>query len=116
MVFLAYKRGIFMNQRDYEIARELKSRCNGKVPVVELRVFGSRARGDNASDSDLDIYVEVERLDRNIRRLIQDIAWEIGLDHSMVIAPVVYSRNEVEHSPARSSPLLEAVREEGIPV
>jgi predicted nucleotidyltransferase len=105
-----------MTDRDYEVARKLKLRCSKLVSLVEIRVFGSRARGDNEIDSDLDVFVEVERLDRKIRRLIQDTAWEIGLDYSLVIAPIVFSRDEIERLPSRSSPILEAVRGEGITV
>jgi predicted nucleotidyltransferase len=105
-----------MTDRDLEIARELKRRCSERVPLVEMRAFGSRVRGDNAIDSDLDIFVEVERLDRTIRRLIQDTAWEMGLDCSLVITPIVFSRDEIERSPIRSSPIVQAVREEGIKI
>ena len=105
-----------MTDRDFEIARKLKHRYLEVVSFVDMRIFRSRARGDNETDSDLDVFVEVERLDRNIRRLIQDTAWEIGLDYSIVIAPIVFSTDEIERLPSHSSPILEAVREEGISV
>jgi|WetSurMetagenome_2_1015567.scaffolds.fasta_scaffold00241_17 uncharacterized protein len=105
-----------MNQQEFAVARELKNKCIRKVPVLDVRVFGSRVRADNRPDSDLDIYRVVERLDRSIRRIIQDTAWELGLDYSTIIAPVVFSKVEVEQASVRYSPFLEAVREEGIPV
>jgi predicted nucleotidyltransferase len=103
-----------MTDRDFKIARELKGRYSELFSIIEMRVFGSRVRGDNEADSDLDIFVEVERLDRAVRRLIQDVAWEIGLDYSLVIAPIIFSREEIERLPGHSSPILEAVRAEGI--
>jgi predicted nucleotidyltransferase len=103
-----------MTPRDYKIALELKNRFSNHVPVVEMRVFGSRARGDNEIDSDLDVFVEVEDLNRSIRRLLKDASWEVGLDHDLVIAPVFFSREELERTPQRSTPLLQTVREEGI--
>jgi uncharacterized protein len=105
-----------MTDHDLEIAKELKRRCGERVPLVDMRAFGSRARGDNLTDSDLDIFIEVEHLNRSVRRLIQDIAWEIGLDHSVIITPIVFSRDEIERSPIRSSPIVQAVREEGITI
>ena len=105
-----------MTDHDLKIARELKRRCGEQVSLIEMRVFGSRARGDNKADSDLDIFIEVERLDRAIRRLIQDIAWETGLDYSTIITPIIFSRDEIERSPVRSSPIVQAVREEGITI
>ncbi len=60
-----------MTDRDYEVAKRLKSKYCAIMPIIEMRVFGSRAREDNATDSDPAIFVEVERLDRSIRRLLQ---------------------------------------------
>jgi predicted nucleotidyltransferase len=103
-----------MTRRDYQIARKLKRRCNQKVSIVEMRVFGSRARGDNERDSDMDIFIEVERCDREIEETIHDAAWETGLEYLIHVSPLIFSREEIEHSPLRSSPILNNVREEGV--
>jgi len=42
-----------MTDRDFEIAKKLKSRYCELASLVDLRVFGSRARGDNEVNSDL---------------------------------------------------------------
>ena len=86
------------------------------VPLCSTVLFGSRARGDHDPDSDYDVLVVVVRLDRTIRKTISDCAWEAGFQDCLVIVPLVVTRDEMEHSPLRSSLLMQAIREEGIPV
>jgi uncharacterized protein len=105
-----------MNERDFDIARELKSRLSGIVDLLDFRIFGSRARGDADEYSDLDVFVEVERLDKNMKDKILDSAWDIGFSHFMVIAPLIFTRNELENTPLRSSPIVKVIFQEGIQV
>lgn len=105
-----------MNERDYSIAADLKHRLASAVPLVDFRVFGSRARGDADEYSDMDVFVEVERLDKNLKEQIMDIAWEVGFENYMVIAPLIFSRDELENSPLRSSPIVKVITQEGVPV
>lgn len=86
------------------------------MPLHSTVLFGSRARGDHDPDSDYDVLVVVSRLDRTIRRTISHCAWEAGFADCLVIVPVVVTRDEMEHSPLRSSLLMQAVRDEGIPI
>jgi predicted nucleotidyltransferase len=86
------------------------------VPLHSVVLFGSRARGDHEPDADYDVLVVVERLDQTIHRAISDCAWEAGFEDCLVLVPVVLTRDEMEHSPLRSSLLMQAVREEGIPI
>jgi uncharacterized protein len=86
------------------------------VPLCSTVLFGSRARGDHDPDSDYDVLVVVVRLDRTIRKTISDCAWEAGFQDCLVIVPLVVTSDEMEHSPLRSSLLMQAIREEGVPV
>jgi uncharacterized protein len=105
-----------MKPRDYEIASELKRRLAEAVELIDLKVYGSKARGDDDEFSDLDVFIEVATLDRATTDLISEIAWEVSLENSIVISPLVFSVAEAENSPLRASPILLNIKEEGIRV
>ncbi|HIJ94724.1 MAG TPA: nucleotidyltransferase domain-containing protein [Desulfuromonadales bacterium] len=64
--------------RDLMVARKLKDRLSSVVTLVDFKVFGSRARGDADEYSDLDVFIEVEAIDKELKDKITDIAWEVG--------------------------------------
>lgn len=101
-------------QRWLGLAREAKEKLAQHIPVFEVRLFGSRARGDATPESDVDIYIETTSLTRPQRRLVSDILWEIGFDHGVVVAPVVFSREDLENGPLSSSPLYRTIKREGV--
>lgn len=105
-----------MTPRDYKIAHELKRRLAEAVELIDFKVYGSRARGDNDDFSDMDVYIEIASLDRKTKDLISDIAWEVGLGNLVVISPLVFTLDEVENSPLRVSPILINIYEEGVPL
>jgi predicted nucleotidyltransferase len=105
-----------MKEKDRTIALELKNRLAALVQLVDYRVFGSRARGDAAEDSDMDVFVEVETLDKRIQELIKDTAWEVGFENSVVITTLIFTRDELVNTPHRSSSIVKVIMEEGLRV
>ena len=102
--------------RDYKIALELKRRLTEAVELIDFKIYGSKARGDDDEFSDLDVFIEVASFDRKIKDLISEIAWEVGLENLIVISPIVFTQDEIENSPLRASPILININEEGIRV
>jgi predicted nucleotidyltransferase len=104
-----------VKRKDYEIAKKLKKKLSEVVWLVDFRVFGSRARGDEGEYSDMDVFLEVESLNRDTKEKIFDITWEVGFEHFMVISTLVFTRHEIEKSALRVSPIVKNIIEEGIP-
>ena len=102
--------------RDYKIALELKRRLTEAVELIDFKIYGSKARGDDDEFSDLDVFIEVASFDRKTKDLISEIAWEVGLENLIVISPIVFTQDEIENSPLRASPILININEEGIRV
>ena len=106
-----------MRQKDFEIAKKLKERLSKVVQVIDIRVFGSRARGDEDDEySDMDVFIEVEYLDKKLKEKIRNITWEIGFENFIYISPLIFTRYEIEDSPLRASPILKNINEEGVKV
>lgn len=105
-----------MKPTDYEIAKELKERLSEVVELIDFRIFGSRARGDEDEYSDMDVFIEVETLDKPLKKKIRDIIWEVGFENSVYISPLVFTRYEIEESPLRASPIVKNINEEGVKV
>ena len=105
-----------MTQKDYEIVKKLKEELSGIVHLIDFRVFGSRARGDEDEYSDIDVFIEVESLNNELEEKISDIVWEVGFENSIYISPLIFTRYEIEDSPLRVSPIVKNITEEGVKV
>ncbi|WP_030008081.1 nucleotidyltransferase family protein [Picosynechococcus sp. NKBG042902] len=105
-----------MENFDHQIVREFRDRLDAMMPVLDLRVFGSRARGNAQEDSDLDIFLKVPELDRPLREQIYDLAWEIGFKYDRIISTFVVTEDQITAGAVGASPVLAKILEEGIAV
>ncbi len=103
-----------MTTQDYKIAMEFKIRLSKVVHLLDFRVFGSRARGNADEYSDMDVFIEVETINKQLKERIEHIAWEIGFEHLLHISPIIFTRYELEDSPLRASPIVSNINEEGV--
>ncbi len=61
--------------------------------LIELKLFGSKARGDDRADSDIDVLVVVTTDDWRLRDQIYDVATDMLLEMDVCISPKVISQS-----------------------
>jgi predicted nucleotidyltransferase len=82
---------------------------------VELRIFGSVARGDYHEYSDIDILVVLPvKVDNAIEEQVFDMAYDIELQYGLVIGTIVYSRDFWYSDRAAVMPLYKNIQREGL--
>ena len=101
---------------DRKVAQNFRHRIASIVPVLDMCVFGSRARGDATPESDLDLFVEVEYLTPQLREQIFELAWEVGFEEDRVISTIVTTPEQLEHGAIGANPLIHQIEHEGIHV
>ena len=106
-----------MTETEKDILNKFKLLLAKRVSIYKMILFGSRARGDADQYSDMDIAVilkgpaEARDID-----YVSDCAWEAGFEYGVIVVPVVFTREEWENSPERSSLLVQAVETEGVAI
>ncbi len=106
-----------MNATDRHTIERLKRVLEQRVPLHQIILFGSRARGDYDAESDMDVLVVLDTsVTPATREAVSECTWQVGFDAGIVIAAVLFSREEWEEGPEQYSPLAEAVRSDGVVV
>lgn len=94
---------------------ELRERLQQSLgDATRVILFGSQARGEATSESDVDVLVVLPILSQETLDVALDIAWEVGFSHGMVISVIPATEDELEKMTA--SPFFQAVRREGVVV
>jgi predicted nucleotidyltransferase len=86
--------------------------------ILDVRLFGSEARGDATPESDLDVLIVVQPDDKRVAledRII-DIAFDVNLEFGVYISPCVVTKAILTHPVWRETPFLETVLREGVPL
>lgn len=97
-----------------EFTQEIRHIFGKRIKMIKL--FGSKARGEAEEFSDIDIFVLIDRLDQQDRKIIGDISFKLDLKYDVVLSPIIYSEDEYNDPKYQVTPFLQTVEKEGISV
>jgi len=86
------------------------------LPLKEVRLFGSRARGEGHESSDLDVAVLLASDWQRHRHRVYDLAFDIGLAHGVELAPLVLDESRLAELRSRELRIAAVLDTEGIPL
>ncbi len=84
--------------------------------VLQTILFGSKARGDGTSWSDIDILVVVDHDDWRLSHAISTLAADASLEFNVLISPRVVGKERWERMRERRFGLYRNIAAEGIPL
>ena len=103
-----------LTQDDKNIDQKFKNKVRQIVPIIDFKVFGSRARGEATDESDLDVYIKVEEITSIQRQKIRESASDVGFEMDRVISTFVVTKEQLEKGAAGANPIIYRIDEEGI--
>ena len=71
------------------ITKQFRQIVENKYNIIEMKLFGSFARGDYTKASDIDLMARLPKVDRNIEEDLFNIAYDLELEYDCVIDVIV---------------------------
>jgi len=100
--------------RDRRAIAEASSLLRRDFPVEEVILFGSKARGDDRADSDIDILIlTTYPLDWRQRDAITDALYPLQLELERFFSPIIVSGEEWRHGVYQALPLRQEIDRDG---
>ena len=105
-----------LKRKDADALREFVEKLRARLgaDLLALKLFGSKASGRDAPDSDIDVAVIVNEGSPEIWDQTLDAAFEVNLSHDVYISPRVIEQRILADPVWRITPFLRAVEEEGL--
>ena len=104
-----------MNTKNQNILSRIQNSIHDNDPDAVSYLFGSRARGDNESDSDWDILILVDsdKVTNEIEDKFRDNLYDIELQSGQIISTFIYSKDYWENN-LKYSPFYKKIKSEGV--
>ncbi len=107
-----------LSAQEKAILKEFKNRLKQilESQLLELKLFGSKVRGDDKPDSDMDVLVIVTTDDWRIRDKVYDVATDILLQSDVCISPKVISKNKLDQMSKEGTSFVHNVSRDAITI
>ena len=101
-------------KNEKEALKELREKLHKLYWVRDMRVFGSKARGTDVEDSDIDVMIMLAECKPSIESEIDDLVFDINLKYDCLIVPLYFGEDELESGPLSEAPVYKRILSEGI--
>ena len=106
-----------LKDNEREAIREATRMLKEKFPVKEVILFGSKARGDDDPESDIDLLLLTTRpIHWKERHSIVEALFDIEMKYDVVISIIVNSVNDWQTGLSSVLPIHEEITQEGIAI
>jgi predicted nucleotidyltransferase len=103
---------IFPNEK--KALNALKIGLYKRYELLDLKIYGSKAKGFDTPESDLDVMVVLKNLTPLIESEIDDLIFEINIENDCLITAIFFDQEELEVGPLSESPIYKKITQEGI--
>ena len=89
-----------MDTKAQDIALELKQRIEKYTSIQEYRVSSSRTEAVKTRESDLNIFIKLERVNPAIRQKSSECTREVGFSNDVVFSTFIAEREQIDERKA----------------
>jgi predicted nucleotidyltransferase len=103
-------------ERERKVVEQFVTRLHQRFDgeLVSAVLFGSRARGEATSKSDMDVLVVVSHADLETRKAIRHLAVETWLEHDIYLSTRVWSQEHWKKVQEMQTLLYQNIHRDGI--
>ena len=110
------RKTLILKKNEERAISALKETLSRRFNIIDLRLFGSRVRGEDTPESDVDVMIEIDKSSPEIESQIDDIVFEVNLENDTLISAIIISKDEIEEGLMAESPIYKNIQKEGISI
>ncbi|NOT02435.1 MAG: hypothetical protein HOP29_17660 [Phycisphaerales bacterium] len=106
---------IRLSDRDRLVIREAAAVLRERFPVKRIVLYGSKARGDDDRDSDVDLLVLMDH-DMNMteRGEVISAIYPVQMKHMVMLSPLIIGEDEWENGVYQVLPIHDEIDRDGV--
>jgi len=108
----------YLNKKETKVVKEFSDKVKDllKNNLIDIRLFGSKVRGDYTENSDIDILLVMKTKNWDLIDKIYDILIDIEIEHNSQISLKIFSEAEFKRIKDYETFFYKNVAKEGVPL
>ncbi len=105
-----------LNKQERKAIKKFKKELKKELgeQIVEIKLFGSKARGDFNKNSDIDILVVLKNDSEKNKDKVFDVVQNILLEFEVLLSPVIFAKQEYNYLNKIPSIFMQNLKFEGV--